>query len=687
MNFSHRHNRMSITTAHRGCLRLWLLAMVFALWVFGPISAQAADASITFNLKDADLETVIATVAEVTGKNFIIDPRVKGKVTVISSKPMSADEVYQTFLSLLEVHSFAAVPMGNVIKIVPAVNAKQIGGSEMLKKNARGDEIVTRVIDVKNVSAAQLVPILRPLVPQEGHMAAYAPTNVLIVSDSAANVDRLLSIIDRIDIASASDLEVISLQYASATEVVRILESLRQQGKRADPNQAAGGAVLVADERTNSILISGDKTERLNIRAIITHLDTPLETTGNTIVIYLKYAKAKDLVPVLTGLSESFQKEKQGAGKAAAAAPQNRSPITIQADESTNALVITAPQDLQRSMKSVIQQLDIRRAQVMVEAVIAEVQASRMAELGIQWLFDGTPGGNGPVGGTNFGSSNIISVGTALQAGTPPPISPGVFLGLGRFNSSNINFAALVNALEGDGDTNVLSKPNIVTLDNEEAEIVVGQNVPFLTGSYTSTGTGTSTPSNPFTTIQRENVGITLKVKPQINEGDAVKLDIEQKVDSIAASTAGAADLITNTRSIKTSVMVDDGGSVVLGGLIKDDLRETEQRVPILGEIPFLGALFRYKKTEKEKTNLMVFLHPVIMRDAAITTRMTASKYDYIRTEQLSQRKAGVSFMNDKVAPVLPTFPEFMELPPAYEAPVKTPPAESTSDQKNGDGQ
>ena len=639
---------------------LGLLFLGAALW-FG--AAQAQQSSITFNLKDADLETVVATVAEVTGKNFIIDPRVKGKVTVISSKPMNANEVYQTFLSLLEVHNFSAVPMGNVIKIVPSVNAKQMGGSEMMRGDAQGDEIVTRVIEVKNVSAAQLVPILRPLVPQHGHMAAYASTNVLIVSDAAANVDRLLSIIDRIDVASASDLEVMTLKHASASEVVRVLESLRQQGKRADPTQQGSEAVLVADERTNSILISGDKAERLNIRAIISHLDTPLESTGNTHVIYLRYAKAKDLVPVLTGLGESFEKGQQGGAKAPA--PQARSPITIQAHESTNALVITAPPDLLRSLKGVIKQLDVRRAQVLVEAVIAEVTENKTNELGVSWFVDGSPDGKGPIAGANFTDFNATAVGLALQNNSlSAPPNPLSFLGVGRIGSGSTDFVGLIQALQGDSRANVLSKPTIMTLDNEEAEIVVGENVPFRTGTYTSTGDG-STPTNPFTTIERQNVGITLKVKPQINEGNAVKLDIEQNVDSIAPSPEGAADITTNTRSIRTSVLVDDGGTIVLGGLIKDDVNESEQKVPILGDIPFLGALFRHKSSDKVKNNLLVFIRPTIVRDAAVASAITSSKYEYVRAEQLEFQRQGVMMLDREEVPVLP---EFLELPPAYEA-------------------
>jgi len=644
------------------------------------VSPVYAESSITFNLKNAELQTVIATVAEFTGKNFIIDPRVKGKVTIISAKPMNADEVYQTFLSLLEVHNFAAVETGNIIKILPSVNAKQQGGASVDSGRLYPtDEIITRVIEIKHVSASQLVPILRPLIPQQGHMAAYAATNVLIVSDRSANVQRLLNIIRRIDVSSASDIEVYALKHAAAAEVVRILETLNQRGKRADAKGASGKPVLVADERTNSILISGGKAERLAIRAIITHLDTPLESSGNTHVIYLRYAKAKDLVPVLTGLGQSLEKGR-GGGKSA---PQSaRSPVTIQAHETTNSLVITAPQDLMRSMKSVIKKLDVRRAQVLVEATIAEVSIDVSGALGVSWFVDGSPGNSGPIAGTIFGGPlDAPAAALSLSNGELPAMSsPTSFLGVGRFNSSNVDATVLLTALEGAGKANVLSKPVIMTLDNEEAEIVVGQNVPFITGSYVSPGGGNAAPTNPFTTIKRENVGITLKVKPQINEGDAVRLDIEQNVDSVAPASAGAADLITNTRSIKTSVLVDDGGTIVLGGLIKDNLSETERKVPGLGDIPFLGALFRYKSTTKNKTNLMVFLKPSIVRDAAVATRLTSGKYDYIRAEQMRFRDDGIAFVEDEDIPVLP---EFLDLPPSYEE-IQSQAAEA-SDEPAGD--
>ncbi len=651
--------RRNVDGGRRGRLPGLLAALLLAVSL--PLQAGS---KITLNLKDADIQTVIATVSEFTGKNFIIDPRVKGKVTIISSKPMDKNEVYQAFLSILEVHNYAAVPAGKLIKIMPDVNAKQSSTPVASRRTpGKGDEMVTRVIEVKHVSASQLVPILRPLVPQQGHLAAYTPSNVLILSDRASNVERLMRIIERVDVASASEIEVFPLKHASAAEVVRILETLRRQGKR--DQKSADKPMLVADERTNSILISGDKTERLNIRALISHLDTPLENTGNTKVIYLRYAKAKDLVPVLTGLGESVTKDKKGGAKSAPLSPA----LNIQAHEATNALVITAAPDVMRSLEGVIRQLDVRRAQVLVEAVIAEISQNRLAELGVQWLFDGSPGGNGPVGGVTFGSggTNLINVAAAAASTTPSlPSIAGAFMGIGRFDSKNVNFAMLVNALESDGDTNILSKPTIVTLDNEEAEIVVGQNVPFVTGSYTSTG-GSTTPTNPFQTIKRENVGITLKVKPQINEGDAIKLDIEQKVDDVASSSIAAADLVTNTRSIRTTVLIDDGGAIALGGLIKDSLRETEQKVPGLGDIPVIGALFRNRSTVKEKTNLMVFIHPTILRDAATATRITGSKYNFIRAQQLDVRERGVALMESDVAPVLPPFDEFMQLPPPFE--------------------
>ena len=662
------------------------LLLLVLLSICSPVQAE----TVTLNLKDADITALISTVAEVTDRNFIVDPRVKGKVTVISSRPMDSEEVYQVFLSILKVHGFAAVPSGEVIKIVPDVNAKQ-DGIPTANDNApgRGDEMVTRVVQVDNVAAAQLVPILRPLVPQQGHLAAYPATNVLIISDRASNVERLLTIIRRIDQVSDSEIEIIALEHASATEVVRVLTSLN----RAEPAAAKGAAaasnqVLVADERTNSVLLGGDRSSRLRMRAIISHLDTPLDAGGNTDVVYLHYAEAAEIVDTLMGVGQIEEQEtQQGKGQAKSS---SRGSFDIQADEPTNALVITAPPDIMRTLKRVISQLDIRRAQVLVEAIIAEVGEDTARDLGVQWIFAGDTGSNnrGPVGVINYSNSGspISDVANAAIAarngGTVPSLLDGALVGIGRFGSNSFNYAAVLNALASDANTNILSTPTLVTLDNEEAEIVIGENVPFVTGSFTSTGAGDSA-SNPFQTIQREDVGLTLKIKPQINEGDAMRLDIEQEVSSIADSVAGASDLVTNKRSIKTNVMVDDGQVVVLGGLIEEMVLESVQKVPLLGDIPYLGALFRSKTSDVKKTNLMVFIHPVILRNAETMNSYTNAKYNDIRVLQMQQNNDGINMMPGKQQPVLPNIQDYTIIQGSGATPV---PAEYNEEPVSSDG-
>ncbi|HEB58854.1 MAG TPA: type II secretion system protein GspD [Gammaproteobacteria bacterium] len=608
-------------------------------------------------MKDVDIRKVIETVSRATGKNFIISPDVKGmKVTVISHTPMNADQVYQVFLSILKVHGLAAIPSGDIIKIVPEVAAKQEGVEVATPRHPGvGDDFVTRVIEVRHVDAGQLVPILRPLVPQRGHLAAYPASNVLVISDRAANISRLAEIIRRIDQSTGGELEVIPLEHAAASEIVRILEQLQ----RKDPKGAASGPRIVADDRTNSILLAGDQASRLRLRAIIAHLDTAVDVGGQTHVIYLKNANAKDLVPVLTGVSESITAPKTPG--AAAPAPANRPNINIQADEATNALVINAPPEVFRSLRAVIRQLDVRRAQVLVEAVIADMSVDTTRELGVQWVVDGRGGGNA-VGVVNFTLGTPIS---ALANLENPPALNGFNFGIGDLTGTN-QFAALLSALSGDASTNILSTPSVLTLDNEEAELVVGQNVPFITGSFSGTGSGGSNPSNPFQTIQREDVGLTLRIKPQINEGNAITLDVEQEVSSISPSTQGA-DLITNKRSIKTTVLVEDGQMVVLGGLIREELQESEQRVPGLGDIPVLGWLFRYQRTQKVKSNLMVFLHPTILKDPALQAGYTSLKYNYIRAEQMAIREEGVPLMADEASPLLPELKDYLTLPPAYD--------------------
>jgi len=625
------------------------------------VSAQAIADEITLNLKDADIRALISTVSKFTGKNFIIDPRVKAKVTVISANTLTPEAVYEVFLSVLQVHGYAAVPTGSVIKIVPEVNAKQgplpLSGSKDIFPL---DELVTKIIRLDHVPASQLVPILRPLVPQQGHLAAYNPTNTLIITDHSGNIQRLMKIIAGVDRPDSDELEIIPLKHASASELVRILNSLNAGGTAKD---ASKKIKLAADDRTNSILVTGDRSSRLKIRATITYLDTPLEDGGgNTHVVYLKYAKAENLVTILTGLKEQGAKASTAKAKAAPVKMTSGSVISqnaiIQADEETNALIITADPNTVKNLKAVIRQLDIRRAQVLVEAIIAEITTNNNKEVGVGFAVDGTTRDSGalPAGISNFaGVGDLL---TSVVSGTPPTSLPsGLSFGLGGDNGSGIRYGALLRALQTDQNTNILSTPNIVTLDNEEAELIVGQNLPFVTGSFT--GTGSTNPNNPFQTIERQDVGLTLKVTPQINEGDTVQMVIEQEVSSVIPGTFEQG-IATRKRSIKTSVLVDDGGILILGGLIADEVSDTESKVPLLGDIPIIGFLFRTENTTKSKQNLMVFLRPTILRDHKDATFVTNEKYSHLRgVESGAYNKEDGSFgLLPDAAPRLPPIEE-----------------------------
>ena len=665
----------------RGLVRQLMLLVAAALLGLGLAApAGAQQDAITPNYKDADIRQIIEAVAEVTGKNFIIDARVKAQVTLISSQPMSSEAFYEAFLSILQVYGFVAVESGNVVKILPDTNARQVPGNDLPGTiSATSDEIVTHVIQVKNVGAAQLVPILRPLIPQYGHLAAHPASNMLIISDRANNVNRMMRIIRRIDQSGDEEIEVIRLEHASAGEMVRILVSLNQAGARGGDG-AASPLGLVADERTNSVLISGDMADRLRFRALIAHLDTPLEEGGNTQVIYLKYANAEELA---TKLKEQVT-QVAGAQGQAAAGQQAAQAVTIWADEDTNALVITAPPKVMRSLKSVIDKLDIRRAQVLVEAVFAEITADKSADLGVTWALDGTEDVAG-AGLTNFGAGGIRDVGAAAIGGGEisgealGAIQDGLTFGVGRISENGTSFAAILRALAGDADTNILSTPSLVTMDNEEAEISVGQEVPFLTGQFTNTG-GTTGAVNPFSTIQREDVGLTLKITPQINEGDAVILDVELEVSNISQGASGAVDIVTNQRTIRQKVVLEDGGIIVLGGLIDESLLESDSRVPILGKIPGLGWLFRSRSTSKIKRNLMVFIRPRILRDASQAAIETNTKYNYIRDLQLGG--GDISLISGDERPAMPALP--MVAPTTTTAP--TLPTESAESESETDG-
>ena len=632
-----------------------LVAIVFISF---PANAAKSTSSskVTLNFNATDINAVISAVSEMTGRNFIVDPRVKGKVTVISHRALKASEIYQVFLSVLKVHGFAAIPGKNVTKIVPEVNAKQDAIITGLRSIPFSDEFITQVLEIKNVDAAQLVPILRPLVPQRGHLAAYPGSNVLVISDSAANILRLKKIIGSIDQASGDEIEVITLQHASASEVMRIIQQLSSQ----DPKQKKNN--LIADDRTNSILLGGNKASRLRIKALVAHLDTPVDAGGATQVIYLRNAVAKDLVPVLTGVSKSV-----GGAKGKTVGASAQATISIQADENTNALVITAPPDVFRSLRSVIRRLDVRRAQVLVEAVIAEVSSNSAEEFGIQWGAGSAK--NGLAGLVNFSLGTSITSLAGASLASPPSLGNGLSLLAGDPNADN-PIGGLIRALDSDDKSNILSTPSLLTLDNEEAEIVVGSNVPFITGSYSSTGGG-STPTNPFQTVQREDVGLTLRITPQINEGNAIKLKVEQEVSSVDKN-AQAVDLVTKKRSIKTNVVVDDGQMIVLGGLIEETQGELEQRVPGLGDIPLLGWLFRYNTTELIKTNLMVFLQPTILKDAALTSAHTGDKYNFIRAKQLKFREDGFRLADEEDTPLLAENKQFLTLPKPYSETMPT---------------
>jgi len=599
-----------------------------------------AQQTITPNYRDVEIRSIIEGVSNFTGKNFIIDPRIQAsdKATMVSSSPMTADAFYQTFLSLLQVHGFVAVQAGEVIKIVPDASSRQYPSSFNVDSTA-GDDLVTHVVKINDVSAAQLVPILRPLVPQYGHLAAHPASNIIIISDRSNNVKRIISIINKIDLSSDNQIEIISLDYASASDIVRVLNTI---AKAPRSDGLKNTTTLGADSRTNSVLLGGNEKERLRIRALIAHLDTPLDQGEGSRVRYLRYANAEDLAEKL---KQHFSNQ-QNIGVSNQA--NTTSNFNVWADAQTNAIVVNAPPKIMKSIMSIIDQLDIRRSQVLVEAIIVEVIADKTSELGITWGIDGTRDGK-ISGATNFPDtgSGVVQLGAAAAASSANTlinsaslIGQGMTLGIGRLpetSQTGTSFASILRALEGIADTNIISTPSIVTTDNEEASLNVGQEVPFVTGSFSNAGT--TGVVNPFQTIQRQQVGVKLTITPQINEGNSMLMKISQEISSIAQSSTGAVDLITNQRTIDTTVIVDDGEILVLGGLLEDQLRESNQRVPILGSIPILGALFRSTKINKVKTNLMVFIRPTILHDATQASAETNTKYNYIRNLQLQGKQ------------------------------------------------
>lgn len=611
--------------------------------------------AVTLNLNNADLTAFISAISELTGKNFVVDPRVKGQVTVISSAPTDPNALYEVFLSVLKVHGYAAVPSGKVIKIVPDINARSQGAADLVHGRPQDSErIVTAVIPTQYLNVAELVPLLRPLLPQEAHLAASATADALIIADTAANVDRIMRIVRDLDRDNAFDIEVIPLKNAEARELVTTLQSLPSLA--GEPQQPGRQSPLAADERSNSVLIGGPPAVKQRLRGLIAALDVPKTAKTDIIeVVYLRFARAKDLVELLHGVGDySYRQSTESAGKGGQQAQQapilptasggGAAGFQVLADEATNALVLQAKPELLVQLKQVIKSLDIRRAQVLVEGIVAEVSSSKADELGIQWKT--ALGKDGVFAGAKLPGTDAGAITSPFDTTAVPSFNNG--LTLGYFSAGDLR--ALIRALSGDQFTNVLSTPTLMTLDNAEAKIVVGQNVPFVTGQFTNS---TTTSLNPFQTIERKDIGILLKVKPQINEGDTLTLNIEQEVSSVDRTTT-ASDLVTNKRAISTTVLVDNRQIVVLGGLISDDLTHNRQKVPLLGDVPVLGQLFRNDASDYKKTNLMVFLRPTIVRDRETNRELTGARYEDLRVKQQRQDEQQSFFLRRDASPRLP---------------------------------
>ncbi len=675
----------SIRRSPRGSRAVATCALTVLLSCALPTALQSKaqeGATITPNYKDADLSQIIQAVSEVTGKNFIIDPRVNAKVTMLSATPMSAPAFYEAFLAVLQVYGYVAVPSGKVIKIIPNTDARQLPANDLPNDVSRtSDEIVTQIITVKNVNAAQLVPMLRPLIPQYGNLVAYPGGNMLIISDRASNVSRIMRIIQRMDESGDEPIEVIALHNASAADVVRIVNQLNQGAA------AEGGGTLtkiVADERTNSILLSGEKSQRLRLKALIVNMDTPLQTGGDTQVRYLRYADAEKIADKLKGQATATAKAQGAPAPGAAGTPNVDASVTIWADAPTNSLILTAPPKIMKSLMAVIDKLDIRRAQVRVEAIIVEVGVNKSSNLGVQWAAYGQGNNAVPLGVSNLpgtGPSIVDLIGAVVSGGTSAAASltgaklgTGATLAVGRFNAtSGTNFAAILQALRSDGSSNIISTPSIITMNNEEAEVKVTQEIPLITGSYNNTTASTNGTTSPFQTIQREEVGTILKVTPHINEGNSVLLKIEQEDSSPGAKITNSADISTNKRSIKTTVRIEDGGIIVLGGLMSDTVSESEDRVPGLGAIPIIGQLFRSRSGSHQKKNLMVFIRPQILRDDDQTEAASIDKYNEVRDQQQALHKGHINLLPFDHQPVIPAAPT----PPAAApppAPTNPPP-------------
>ncbi|WP_029654070.1 type II secretion system secretin GspD [Marinobacter daepoensis] len=620
-----------------------LRTILFALLLPLMSMAQAQEETWRLNLKDADIRAFVTQVADITGYSFVVDPRVKGKVTVLSSAPMNKDEIYDLFLAVLNVHGFTAIPGEEVVKIVQQVDAKQ--SAEILDRFPKtpSEQLITRVIQIDNANALELVPILRPLVAKYGHLAGVAAANALIVSDHSSNIARIEQIVRELDSPSKYEVEVIQLEEAWVGDMVTLLQELApEELGRTGGENAARKYSVTADERSNRLILRGDETFRDKMRGLIRQLDQPSASGGTTKVIRLRHADAKTLTEILKGVMGEVVKEGgSGSGGSSGAVGKPNNNFSVFADEGLNALVVRGDPSLMQEAEQIVAQLDVRRAQVMIEAAIVEISDELGDQLGVQLAAGDESAGAFPVLGTNLTSSQgmvgLNSVIGALVGDTIPQLAGGLTVGAGQRDENGITWGVLIQALSSSAAANLLSTPSIITLDNQESEIIVGQNVPFRTGQSTVTGDGTT---NPFTTIERRDVGLSLKVTPTISADGLVRLVVEQTTEDISTTAIdNASDLITNKREIKTTVLADDGETVVLGGLIKDDYQVNKSKVPLLGDIPVLGRLFSSESETRIKRNLLVFLRPTIMLGKAEAVAATQEKFNRLWEVNLEVRE------------------------------------------------
>jgi len=600
----------------------WLVLPTFLLL----ITSFALAKSWQVNLQQADIGIFVRQVAEMTGKSFIVDPRVKGKVTVISNAQLDEESIFRLFLSVLNVHGYAVIESPEGYKILPQNVAKQGGLDFDVNGSSPGELLVTRVIAIKNAVASELVPILRPLIPQYGHLASVNTVNALIISDHADNIRQLERLISRLDSTVEGAIAVVSLKHAWAGD---ILDLLQNSSGTSRANGASGGGGrptlntrILADERTNRIVIKGKEGELAQIRKLIEELDVPARKSSRLQVIPLRYADAKKTADLIKGVLGNSPTE---------GVSEKPTTFNIQADEDLNALLINAEPDVMVDIQSVLNELDIPRAQVLVEAIIVEVKMEGAEALGFQWLFGDTSASTTPVVGTNFSNAgnSLTGLATGIATGTPT-LANGITAGIGSFNSKgDLNLAGILQAIESNSNANLLSTPKILTLDNQKSKIIVGETRPFQTGGYSDNG------DNPFVTIKREDVGLTLEVTPHINAGDEVRMEVIQIVEA-ATKESSSLGTITTKREIQTTVIAGNRRTIVLGGLIEDNVTEVTQKVPGLGDIPFLGALFRSTSYENVKKNLLVFIRPTILRSQQDAEAISKSKYQSFKSIELT---------------------------------------------------